>query len=98
MIHIRQVLAIMDTYEVGGKPVEFKLLFIKDNGELRYLTSAAKGYKSTRTSKGQSSFGYNLKDKGIVLIRDLDYNNGEGRTISVKIDGIRKFNDTTVFH
>lgn len=96
-IHIRQVLALMDTYESSGKPVEFSLSFVKDNGEWRDLKRAAKGYKSQKPGNA-SSFGYHLKSKGIVLIRDLEFNKGEGRSISVKIDGIRKFNGLTVFH
>lgn len=97
-IHIRQVLATMDMYENANKPVEFSLEFITIKGEKRVLNRAAKGHKSTRTSNGQSNFGYSLKESGIVLIRDLDFNNGVGRSISVKIDGIRKFNNLTVFH
>jgi hypothetical protein len=97
-IHIRQVLALMDTYETGTKPIEFKLSFVTNDGEWRHLKRAAKGWKSGKTTLGgKSNFGYNLKSKNIVLIRDLDYNNGKGRTISVNIDGIRTFNGLTVF-
>jgi hypothetical protein len=97
-IHIRQVLALMDTYEIGGKPIEFKLTFVTNGGEKRHLERAAKGWKSGKSAtNGKSNFGYNLKEKGIVLIRDLNYNNNEGRTISVNIDGIRSFNGLTVF-
>ena len=96
-IHIRQVLALMDTYETNSKPVEFSISFTKDNGEFKELQNAAKGYKSQK--KGNStSFGYHLKSKGIVIIRDLDFNNGLGRSISIRIDGIIKFNGLTVLH
>lgn len=99
-IHIRQVLALMDTYEVDTKPIEFSLSFITKSGEWRHLKRAAKGFKSSRTAKGQSNFGYNLKEKGIVLIHDLDYidpkTKEKGRVISVVIEGIRFFNSIEV--
>jgi hypothetical protein len=96
-IHLRQVLALMDTYELDRKPQIFSLQFIKDNGEIRELKRAAKGHKSGVAKNEKSNFGYNLKEKGIVIIRDLDFRGGEGRTISVRIEGIRKFNGLTVF-
>ena len=96
-IHIRQVTAFMDTYEADGKPVEFSISFIKANGEWRDVQRAAKGWKSQKQSS-KTPFSYNLKSKGIIIIRDLDHKAGEGRTISVIIDGIRKFNGLTVFH
>ncbi len=100
-IHIRQVLALMDTYEVGGKPVEFSLRFIKESGEVRFIKRCAKGWKNSST-KGLSNFKYNVKSKDIVLIRDIDFFNGvgkeKGRSISVKIDGIIEYNGLNVFH
>jgi hypothetical protein len=106
-VHIRQVLAQMDIYEVEGKPSEFSIEFVKTNGELRRISRCAKGYKSEMTNdKGDqvpkserasdkgSSFGYNHKQHGTVLVRDLDNN----RVISIKISGIIKYNGHTVKH
>jgi hypothetical protein len=100
-IHIRQVLALMDTYEVQGKPVGFSLKFVKEDGEVRLINKCAKGWKNPNATGSLSNFKYNVKSKDIVLIRDINFigkNKEKGRTISVKIDGIIQFNGLTVFH
>lgn len=93
-MHIRQALALMDTYEIDGTPQTFSIVFVKTNGQLRSLSHCAKGHKTAAVGETGRGFGYNHKESGTVLIRDIEAN----RSISIKISGIIIFNGHTVRH
>lgn len=90
-IHLRQVLAEMDTFETDGQPRIFSLVYCSDKGGLLHIKKASKGWKSG-TNGGKSKFAYNLKERGARLIFDHDAQHP--RTIF--IDGIMKFNGMDV--
>jgi hypothetical protein len=90
-IHLRQVLAEMDTYEANGEEKKFSLLYAQKDGSLLHIAEASKGWKSGKEGI-KSNFGYNLKSKGARLIFDHDAKHP--RTII--IDGILEFNGMKV--
>jgi hypothetical protein len=90
-IHLRQVLAEMDTYENNGEERKFSLLYCQKDGTLLHIKQASKGWKSGKEG-GKSNFNYNLKAKGARLIFDHDAQHP--RTII--IDGIMEFNGLKV--
>lgn len=96
MIGIAEVLARIDTSPIDGA---FSLTFIKRDGSVRKIERAQKGIQSDHTStSAKSNFRYNIKQKGVVLVADLDAINKRDKFKTIKISRIIKFNNIPVHH
>ena len=96
-IGIAQVLALIDLSPIQGA---FSITFVKEGGELRTITNAQKGHKpnyATAPSAG-SKFRYRIKEKGVVIVADLDAKKEKEKFRTIKISRIIKFNNIPVHH
>ena len=96
-ISINVVLSRMQqTVDADGQPVNFTLEFVKDDGSIRFIKAQKHvKYHSFEPGKNENSkFKYNLKNKGSILLYDMELK--EYRT--VKIDSILKYNNIDVIH
>lgn len=90
------MLAKMEITEQDGKPVEHHITFCKADGSLRKMRAmnhVRHPHGNHERSEG-SRFKYNLKEKGVLLLQDVDRE--EPRAVS--IDSILYFNDMEVIH
>jgi hypothetical protein len=96
-IGIAQVLAQIDLSAIQGS---FSITFVKEKGELRTIKRAQKGHKpnyAAAPTEG-SKFKYRIKEKGVVIVGDLDALSEKDRFRTIKISRIIKFNNIPVHH
>lgn len=94
MIGIAQVLAMIDLSANEGA---FSITFVKQDGTLRTIERAQKGIKKTDSS-GSNNFKYNIKNKGVVHVADIDATNDRDKWRTIKISRIIEFNGQKVKH
>lgn len=95
MIDIGTALDRINITHEGGKPVNFSISFVKDDGSIRNIKCARKNVKHPgQKSNSGGKLNYNLKSKGVLLVHDEDMN--EFR--SIKISRVIEFNGEKVFH
>lgn len=96
MIGISEVLARIDISPIEGA---FSITFVKEDGSLRSINRAQKGHKYQRTSTSpDNNFRYNIKEKGVVIVADLDAETSDKKFRTIKISRIIRFNGIKVHH
>lgn len=96
MIGIAQVLAKIDLSPINGP---FSITFVKSDGSIRTIEKAQKGHKNGDAGGSQtSSFRYNIKQNGVVILADLNAVNNKDKFRTIKISRIIKFNGIKVNH
>jgi hypothetical protein len=97
MTRIRKaaVLAEIDQPDWHGQPREFSIQYAKADGELGFKARARKagalGGAATHTG---GRFGYNVKQKGVLMIVDC----ATGQTRSLKIARLISYNGIRIQH
>jgi hypothetical protein len=95
MIGIAQVLSSVDTSSVDGP---FTMTFVKADGTLRTI-KAQKGHKVVGGATFEkSNFRYKIKEKGVILVRDLEAMTKTEEFRTIKISHIIRFNGHEVIH
>ena len=83
------------TVDQDGQPINFTIEFVKEDGSIRRMRAQKHvKYPSSGSVNEKSNFKYNLKNKGIILLYDLD----EKDYRAVKVDSILKYNGIDVNH
>jgi len=88
------MLAKMEITESDGHPVEHEIVFVKKDGSLRKMRAMnhVKNPQGNHEKAAGTKFKFNLKEKGAVLLMDVDLD--QSRT--VLIDSILYFNGMEV--
>lgn len=95
-INLKTALALIDISAIPGEERPFSIKFVKANGESRFISKATrtKSRELTAEPVERSNFKYNIREKEILMIHDMD----KDRIISVKIRTITHFNGMEVIH
>jgi hypothetical protein len=95
-IGIKEVLARIDMSPDLG-PVQITFVTLK--GELRTINRAQKGLKKHKQSSSEgSNFKYRIKEKGVVIVANLDAKSEEEKWRTIKIASIIRLNNKKVIH
>lgn len=94
-IHLRSVLAEIDTPDNRGQAREFSLKYATADGEERFRQKVRKaGSLGGAATHATGKFRYNIKQKGLLLI--VDVATGENR--SLKIGRLIEYNGVRILH
>ena|SRR4028118_2021061 len=95
-IHLRSVLAEIDTPDRHGNGREFSIQYAKEDGELGFKQRVRKagslGGAATYTSGGR--FRYNVKQKGVLVVVDCLTQ----QTRALKIARLMEYNGVRIQH
>jgi len=95
-IKMTAVLALINEYVDGGDVRAFSLGYVKKDGRKGFKRSVRKagGIYKKKEAGEKSTFGYNVKEKAVLLLHNME----NDQTFSVKIHLLTHFNSIRIQH